>query len=709
MSTLNEAQEAKDALRILSAQSFMAPAADCQCSTALLLQTPQRLTRVPSSDTPYTFSSASQQGAEQTRRLIDHRVWEEIRACTFRDANGFFKKYFEDKDWSSRAQDVYESIKKQHIGNKWVNLAGSPDQTRLLDWLFSLQDDLLSEEQRYYCATKSTKELTGGEACRQIDLVVRRKNRKPSEAEDIRKDIAVIGELKASNHDGVKKPLIQLAVYARDVFANQPTRRYLHAFTICGSKMEPWVFDRSGCYSPGPFDIHEHPERFIRVLSGYIMMNEDELGFDTFMQREGDSNFIKIEGDGCQPQKLQLHSVPLAHRRAIVSRATSCFLAKHLDSRDYDHVAKFSWSSSERKPETDFLKLANERGVQGIARLIGHYDITNIKDIRSGITFMKRYSFRGTASIVSPFSRVLFPPQNPVNKHHNSKDNSTKRPMKRKLVDRDPKPKRPKFHQRSCLQNELTHPTMESDGYPPAVSGDGLYDNRTLRCLVISPAGRPIYKYQSPLELLEALRDAIKAHQSLYSKGNILHRDISENNIIMTDPEKDGFSGMLIDLDLAKELGSGRSGARCRTGAMEFMAIEVLRDTDHTYRHDLESFLYVLLWQCIRRGWEFVGRTLSKPSQLRGWYTGTFEDIARNKHGNMDGIAFEYILNEFPDEFSCIKPLCRELRSILFPIKDNALFTGTPSQPRNLYGPMVNAFDKAIGDMMIKVFVKCNT
>ncbi|KAL9489369.1 hypothetical protein ACSS6W_001646 [Trichoderma asperelloides] len=134
---------------------------------------------------------------------------------------------------------------------------------------------------------------------------------------------------------------------------------------------------------------------------------------------------------------------------------------------------------------------------------------------------------------------------------------------------------------------------------------------------------------------------------------------------------------------------------------MEFMAIEVLRDADHTYRHDLESFLYVLLWQCIRRGWEFVGRSLAKSSQLTGWYTGIFEDIARNKQGNMDGNAFEYILDEFPEEIDDIKPLCRELRSILFPIKEDSLYTRTPLDPSDLYGPMINAFDKVIGRMVI--------
>ena len=98
------------------------------------------------------------------------------------------------------------------------------------------------------------------------------------------------------------------------------------------------------------------------------------------------------------------------------------------------------------------------------------------------------------------------------------------------------------------------------------------------------------------------MRDVIKAHQSLYTTGNILHRDISSNNIIITKQAAttDGFKGMLIDLDLAKVRDSGPSEARHQTGTMQFMAVEVLRKTEHTYGHDLESFFYVLLWMCAR-------------------------------------------------------------------------------------------------------------
>ncbi|KGQ00835.1 hypothetical protein PAAG_12500 [Paracoccidioides lutzii Pb01] len=61
---------------------------------------------------------------------------------------------------------------------------------------------------------------------------------------------------------------------------------------------------------------------------------------------------------------------------------------------------------------------------------------------------------------------------------------------------------------------------------------------------------------------------------------------------------------MLIDLDLAKEVESEQSSAHYQTDTKKFMAIEVLLNVDHTYRHDLESFFYVLIWQCAHRSWE---------------------------------------------------------------------------------------------------------
>jgi Fungal protein kinase len=68
--------------------------------------------------------------------------------------------------------------------------------------------------------------------------------------------------------------------------------------------------------------------------------------------------------------------------------------------------------------------------------------------------------------------------------------------------------------------------------------------------------------------------------------------------------------------DQAKELGSGPTGARHRTGTMEFMAIEILKGTAYIYRHGLESVFYVLLGVIIRHG-QRLDKHLLKTSQLR--------------------------------------------------------------------------------------------
>jgi serine/threonine protein kinase len=202
---------------------------------------------------------------------------------------------------------------------------------------------------------------------------------------------------------------------------------------------------------------------------------------------------------------------------------------------------------------------------------------------------------------------------------------------------------------------------------------------------------------------LEALRDAIRGHRSLLEDGKILHRDVSENNIIITKlPAEDAPKGRLIDLDLAKELDGMPSGARHRTGTMQFMAIEVLEGKGHTYRHDLESFFYVFVWMCIRYGYGGTGRQnpkkvmRPKTNILRGWYTGMYTEIANTKQGHVVKNRFENVIAEFAPEFENLKPLARELRSVLFPIRDGDIFTGTFHDHSIMYDGMIEAFDRAI-------------
>lgn len=341
----------------------------------------------------------------------------------------------------------------------------------------------------------------------------------------------------------------------------------------------------------------------------------------------------------------------------------------------------------------ELLKLADERGVRGVAKVVAYRRITTIADLRKGLEFLDRHRFRDESAASGDLSPTTSGNASAIKRKSSSNHSSE--------TASEPKRRRSES-QKSKLGWESK--SVDKARLSLYKFGEDLWENRIYSCLVISPAGRVISEFDTVKQLLESMRDAIRAHQSLYVTGRILHRDISSNNIIITDPKTaDGFKGMLIDFDLAKVRDSGPSGARHQTGTMQFMAVEDLRKADHTYRHDLESFFYVLLWMCARQSWtkKHLCQDELPPNQtrLRKWEIGSFDDIADSKEGHMTVNSLERIIHEFPASFEPVKPLCLRIRSILF--GDTArLVLGTPlGDEDQLYGPIIEVYDEVISDV----------
>ena len=124
--------------------------------------------------------------------------------------------------------------------------------------------------------TESASDLTGGEAQRQLDLFIKRRGIEVSGKHNW-KDVRVIGELKQSKWT-LNKSLLQLARYMCDLFTAQPIGCFIYGFFLHGTIIGLWVFDRSGPYSSGEFDIYEEPKKFIRAIAGYAVMDDEELG-----------------------------------------------------------------------------------------------------------------------------------------------------------------------------------------------------------------------------------------------------------------------------------------------------------------------------------------------------------------------------------------------------------------------------------------------
>jgi hypothetical protein len=165
--------------------------------------------------------------------------------------------------------------------------------------------------------------------------------------------------------------------------------------------------------------------------------------------------------------------------------------------------------------------------------------------------------------------------------------------------------------------------------------------------------------------------------------------------IILDDQDEGKPNGILIDLDSATEVTEGLGAEPGITGTRPFMAIGVLKGECHTYRHDLESFLYVFLWTVITNHTENPPET----SKLRQWSNGDWNELVVCKSLDMDQDNFQDILEEFTPEFHSLKPLAESLRQILFPLRDRVIWIGADGSPEavdKLYDEMAHAFEEAI-------------
>ena len=456
------------------------------------------------------------------------------------------------------------------------------------------------------------------------------------------RDVRAIGYLCMDDSINYQDGLLGLCGHVQKVFMNQPTRLYLHGLYIRKSLVEAWTFDRSGIHCYQGFNWQEEFVRFSSLVLNYRFMTDTDLGMSDIIKTSEVGSYIAFDSTPVLSLKtLYLEDQTIALSEDIVGEATTCYRAKNLGSQRWEFVVKFKWRLASERPEEDLLQLAKEKNVWGVVSLDYHKSIDSTANLRRGFEFGSYRRFQARQDSIDESGA------NGIVKH--------------------------------------TEETNKA------------FEDRVFTCVVISPAGRPLSTFKTRLELLQVLRDAIKAHRSLFQVGKILHQDVSANKIIITEPQRDGDpNGILIDLDVAMNLAIGTSPPSEVVGTRPFMSIGILKKRRHTYRHDLESFLYVFLRTVISNGNENPPET----SRLREWNQGTWDESAKLKTHDMDKNHFaNIILSEFLPQFHSLKPLAEDLRRILFPVQDGELWTGTNGSLAGinaLYDGIIGAFEEAI-------------
>ncbi|KAJ7603017.1 hypothetical protein DFH06DRAFT_1022847, partial [Mycena polygramma] len=158
---------------------------------------------------------------------------------------------------------------------------------------------------------------------------------------------------------------------------------------------------------------------------------------------------------------------------------------------------------------------------------------------------------------------------------------------------------------------------LDAEGHKTNSARTEDQDRRHTRSL-LTPVGISLKHFPSSTALVSALEAAVKHHEIAYKAG-VMHRDVSEGNVMFEEETMEGF---LVDWDYAEFTEEGwnnfkewfpdraendlyadvNKSLKDLTGTYPFMAIELHKkgDTLHTISHDMESFYWLLIWMILR-------------------------------------------------------------------------------------------------------------
>ncbi|CAG9987750.1 unnamed protein product [Clonostachys byssicola] len=159
--------------------------------------------------------------------------------------------------------------------------------------------------------------------------------------------ILVPGELRSNpSADTALEAWLDLGRSVREVLTAQDNRRFVLGFTLCGSLMRIWEFDRLGGTASESFDINQDGEQFVYAILGFLWMSDQRLGFDPTIISSGGRRYIEIARNG-QTERLILDRL-IKRASCVAGRGTTCWQA-HREEDGMPLVIKDFWEYSETK------------------------------------------------------------------------------------------------------------------------------------------------------------------------------------------------------------------------------------------------------------------------------------------------------------------------------------------------------------------------
>ncbi|KAJ2907558.1 hypothetical protein GGI21_003768, partial [Coemansia aciculifera] len=426
---------------------------------------------------------------------------------------------------------------------------------------------------------------------------------------------------KESTHPTLLKAQGQLVLYNRQVYEHQHGRLFTWGMTVCGSLVRAYHFGPDIILDSGDLDVTESAGR--RMLVEWLVR-------------------LSLAEDFCRGFNPCVMYVSDASQRAPATEPKSTD-DKEDDDQGYAEGEYTEDQSSEDAEDEDSEYTDGESSKRANATVQGCWDIKvprldgNGAAIHgSAVYFSRGPNFKAGSNFGRhtrgfPVSTELANIDKPdlfvktawqfANRTESPVDGSRSEFANlRRITTEFAKGARPAVRVPLLLNGGVA--TIDINRQPMQLTTDAIYTAdilerhgsdatesepriwyRELYMFATSPLCRPLDTAKSVDELIIALADAMHAHATILRDCNLLHRDVSTNNIMIgeeTAPGGDGSTvyGLLVDFDYAVSTDCERSLRPERTGTVPFMSMLNLEAdcSARTELDDWESLLYVLCW-----------------------------------------------------------------------------------------------------------------
>ncbi|KAJ7163932.1 hypothetical protein C8R43DRAFT_1062329 [Mycena crocata] len=407
----------------------------------------------------------------------------------------------------------------------------------------------------------------------------------------------------------------QMAVYGREVLIAQPQRRFVYTPLMTGETIRVIQFDRSGAEYTKTIDYHKDPIFFIQLVVLFSSLDEELLGYDTSIYWENGKRMLAMVPDEIWVEDAQ----PPRWEKNVEKKVLVFEILNANDEATKDAGPLFARRTIRSRGTVCWRARCEDK-------------VYLIKDYWGVVSRTPESDFLKDVSGIDGIGQMYAFANN-----------------------------RATTYGLRTSESELFSTTTK------------LVPNRSLTRLALRMYKQTLETAKSALQLLCAIRDIVKGHRDALLERDILHRDISFNNLLLSSSTNTNATGILIDFDMAKKmqqiLASHVTTGDSRTGTRFFQSVRTLQQIGHhDHMDDLESIFYVMFFVCY--AFDHNGNPLEiPPNDVREWEKPelTPPGLANMKRGFLTGRIASSVSRFVGAEKTIVRNLMEDLRKFFAP------------------------------------------